>query len=1093
MARFVELRRPGPDRPAAAGAVDGPTLAARLHEIGAAAAEPVDTLEPALHAILEATGAAAGAVCLFDARREVLRLAAEEGLSDEGCHQLRTVRRGDIASWDMPLHGLMNRRAYLIESAAQNRYVPPLVEAGAAVRTVACLPVYAGSVPVGSLVLITRTPRAFTERDLGGLQQPLREMAQLIEAVRRQASERAAAGTPSLTAVPSPTPPTAARSEAPSATESAPADAGHDGPLAAALAAAQRENARLAMELERLRAEAPRDAVRLTEQTAEIDHLRAQLAEAEAGAAHEQRAREEIEAVLARGSSGGHAELQLALDTARRAETARAALAAEHARLTAELERLQAGATHEELAGEHAAEVDRLRARLAEAEAGAAHEHRAREQLEAALERGASVGQLELRQALEAARQAEAARATLAAEKARLGDELERWRAEAVRAEPLKEALAHAETEHARLAAALEAATAERAEENRTEAARAQAKAAEHEAEMERVLARLAEAEATAAREERARRALDAASEHEGSAQSNDVRQALEAARTAEEARDAAAIALAAARADLTRTLAQLEALREDAAGAHRELERLVAHERGAREERERLERELEDRRGHEHTLSARLEERERDIEARATEGAATAAQLETVTGECDHLRAAVATLEAERDRLTADVEGAAAARVRLEEALAGALEEARARDQVLTGQLEVRTRESEALRSEHAAEVAATNARLETIINECDQLRTAAEALQAGRDRLAADVEGAAAARVLLEEALAREVEEARGRERELVARFEEREREAEALGNARAAETAAAIGRVETVVAECDQLRAALAALEAEHALRATEASAAVVRVSAAPAPARVAPASDDTLDAGVSPDPQSGRSAVVVVDVDRSWERIGTEERPVTVVAPDDGLAARLAELSAGRVVVNLTTPRALETLLALRAAGCSARFWGCLADPNTGRALPLGMIEPAARGLDPEAVLTSLGPCATRGTRVVTVGEDVDAFVSLRQALARQGMSVSMAWNAKQAEELLPLVRPAVVVLDLDLPAREACGIAAQLGACDPPPTTVLVAGSQDRAVGFAAALVDPARAHHLIPLDKLLARFLGRGEAPGERR
>src|SRR5436190_934540 len=259
------------------------------------------------------------------------------------------------------------------------------------------------------------------------------------------------------------------------------------------------------------------------------------------------------------------------------------------------------------------------------------------------------------------------------------------------------------------------------------------------------------------------------------------------------------------------------------------------------------------------------------------------------------------------------------------------------------------------------------------------------------------------------------------------------------------------------------------------------------------APPPPGRVAPASGDTLDAGVSPDPQSGRSAVVVVDVDRSWERIGTAERPVTVVAPDDGLAARLAELSAGRVVVNLTTPRALETLLALRAAGCSARFWGCLADPNTGRALPLGMIEPAARGLDPEAVLTSLGPCATRGTRVVTVGEDVDAFVSLRQALARQGMSVSMAWNAKQAEELLPLVRPAVVVLDLDLPAREACGIAAQLGACDPPPTTVLVAGSQDRAVGFAAALVDPARAHHLIPLDKLLARFLGRGEAPGERR
>jgi len=92
-----------------------------------------------------------------------------------------------------------------------------------------------------------------------------------------------------------------------------------------------------------------------------------------------------------------------------------------------------------------------------------------------------------------------------------------------------------------------------------------------------------------------------------------------------------------------------------------------------------------------------------------------------------------------------------------------------------------------------------------------------------------------------------------------------------------------------------------------------------------------------------------------------------------------------------------------------------------------------------------------------------------------------------MSVSMAWNAKQAEELLPLVRPAVVVLDLDLPVRDACGIAAQLGACDPPPITVLVAGSQDRAAGFAAALAEPARTHQLMPLDKLVARFLDRNE------
>src|SRR5262249_49122649 len=211
--------------------------------------------------------------------REVLRLAAEEGLSDEGCRQLRTVRRGDIASWDMPLHGLMNRRAYLIESAAQNRYVPPLVEAGAAVRTVACLPVYTGSVPGGSLALIPPPPRASPDRARGGPQQPARELAQLIEAGRRQAGER------SSKVEPSPVPPPVHRSEPLATPEPAPADTRHDDSLAAALAAAQRENSRLATELERLRAEAPRDAGRLTELAAGIDRLRAQPPGSESGAA----------------------------------------------------------------------------------------------------------------------------------------------------------------------------------------------------------------------------------------------------------------------------------------------------------------------------------------------------------------------------------------------------------------------------------------------------------------------------------------------------------------------------------------------------------------------------------------------------------------------------------------------------------------------------------------------------------------------------------------------------------------------------------------------------------------------------------------
>ena len=71
------------------------TLSEQLQEIAAAATAPEDALEPALRAILETSTARAGAICLFDQRHALLRLAAEVGLSDEGCQRLRSVQHGD--------------------------------------------------------------------------------------------------------------------------------------------------------------------------------------------------------------------------------------------------------------------------------------------------------------------------------------------------------------------------------------------------------------------------------------------------------------------------------------------------------------------------------------------------------------------------------------------------------------------------------------------------------------------------------------------------------------------------------------------------------------------------------------------------------------------------------------------------------------------------------------------------------------------------------------------------------------------------------------------------------------------------------------
>jgi ActR/RegA family two-component response regulator len=224
------------------------------------------------------------------------------------------------------------------------------------------------------------------------------------------------------------------------------------------------------------------------------------------------------------------------------------------------------------------------------------------------------------------------------------------------------------------------------------------------------------------------------------------------------------------------------------------------------------------------------------------------------------------------------------------------------------------------------------------------------------------------------------------------------------------------------------------------------------------------------------------------IAVVDVDRCWEDAAGAQ-PIVVLATGEDVATRLRETPVARVVVNLAAPGALDAIVALRAAGSTARVWGCLAEPAADRALALGMVEPSVRPLDPDAVVNALAAHATHGTRVVTAGADVDALMSLRQALARQGMSVSMAWDGKQARDLLGVVRPEVVVIDLGLPRSEGFAIVGQLAAADEPPGAVLIPGAEDPCAGFAATLADPAHAARLVTLQGLLAALLLRSEAP----
>jgi CheY-like chemotaxis protein len=701
-------------------------LADRLREIGASAAAE-DTLEPALRAIVEATGAAAGALCLYDQRLDLLRLAAESGLSDEGCRQLRSVKRGAAGAWDMPLHGLLNRKAYLIETARQNRYVPKLVDAKAPVTTVACLPLFGGQVPLGSLVLVTVLPRLLGERDLRDLDAPLRELVRLIEAVRR----RGAAAT---------APPAA---------------------------------------------------------------------------------------------------------TGQVVSEARAALVTAHAVV-------------EEIEGQ----LQRTRADLERAEGA---------------ERAAS------------------------AERARLEQELETVRARA------DGALARATELEAQLAA----------------------RAAQWTVETDRL------------------------------------------------------------------------AQRADALAA-----------------------------------------------------------------ECEALRGAAATAAAERDRATSELAAAVAARERA------------------------------------AADVAAAGAARE---------QAAADAAAAGAVR--ARLEEALAAATAERDRLAQALEEAQAATAEATRRVADLEGELAAVRAEREADAATLTENADALASECARLRERLASVQAEPAAPAATPVVAVVTppVAEAPEPPPAAepvaaepaepppepePVAETAAPAAAAPAPEPtsvsnviamGSRIVVVLDVDPVWKEAAVTGHQVTVMAPGDGVVERVAEIQPAHVMVNLAAPDAVTAMLQLREARVGARLWGCLAAAGAASVIPLGAVEPLAHARDADAVLAAVVRHGTRGSRVLTVGADVDGLMSLRQALTREGASVSMAWDASQALDLLQMVRPTIVVVDLDLPRRAGYGLVARLAGQDPIPAVVLVAGAGDATSGFRTALADPKHAGYAVPRQRLLQGVVARGD------
>ena len=500
---------------------------------------------------------------------------------------------------------------------------------------------------------------------------------------------------------------------------------------------------------------------------------------------------------------------------------------------------------------------------------------------------------------------------------------------------------------------------------------------------------------------------------------------ARELATIADGARAVAVAELETTRAQLAAVQAESLAAQDEARRASHELQQLRTARDSLVEEQRRLAASLEEVRAHERHHAERVAEVEEEaraldderlrIEAAEEESEATDARwrtrlYDTEARVCRH-RQALHILGRDHERTKAELSEALERERLTREELEGVIKRSAAeRDDTLRQMRQL----VETTESARAAAVAETEmVRAELADSRCINVETRDE-VQGAR----AKIEGLEAA--------------------ERTARAEQ-ERLALALDEAR--------GGAAEATAQIEQLEEELSV------------SRATVAPKGAPG-VRVLASSSSAQQTAAAP---SMRQTLVVLDEDRSWRGAEGTDVDVEVMKPSLDLAQRLSQLDFSHMVVNLAAPGVFDTLLDLRAGGYPTGFWGCLAEPGADEVVMLGMIEPISRPLDVDAVLVWLACFAPHGTRILAAGANVNALISLREALTRAGMSVSIAWDTKQTIDLVGMVRPQVVILDLTLPPHGAHAAIVQMGAVDPPPTMALIQGTDDPAAGFAAAL------------------------------
>ncbi len=271
------------------------------------------------------------------------------------------------------------------------------------------------------------------------------------------------------------------------------------------------------------------------------------------------------------------------------------------------------------------------------------------------------------------------------------------------------------------------------------------------------------------------------------------------------------------------------------------------------------------------------------------------------------------------------------------------------------------------------------------------------------------------------------------------------------------------AARAEIDRQAYEIAQLRQQIEALEGQIGTAARAGPSAGAVAAAAAATSR--DVGDLVATASAMTSPSGSTPLVVVVDASKVWESYAIRDHSIVVVSPTSDLASQVRALGPARVIVNVTVSGAFESIASLHAGPHPLPVWGVVADTTNERVIGLGTVDAVGRQPTPEALFTAVDRQAPRSGRVFAAGRDADALMKMRQLLAKQGFSVSMARDTKQITELVDMVKPQVVVVDLQLPMREGYELILRVSSLSPIPSLVVIPCEGDPAPTLAEKLRD----------------------------